>query len=284
MHAVELVGSDGERRRVVVRRYGAWRVEHDPLVAEREWTTLSALARAGIPAPRPIWIDADGAVFGCPTLVTSHLPGRGVLAPRDEADWVRQLAETLGRIHAVRLEASELERLVEQRDGLAELLAHDTPPPRLAEQPGGAEVWSAMRRWSPHLDSSAIALVHGDYWPGNTLWRYGRLTGVVDWEQARRGDPAQDVGCCRLDLALLAGGEAPEAFLRAYEATTGRSLDKLFFWDLYMATRAMEELEHWISGYHDLGRTDITLGIARDRLARFTTAALARAERRPGVP
>jgi hypothetical protein len=51
-----------------------------------------------------------------------------------------------------------------------------------------------------------------------------------------------------------------------------------------MATWAMENLEHWISGYHDLGRTDLTVDVARDRLARFTAAALARAERGPGAP
>jgi aminoglycoside phosphotransferase (APT) family kinase protein len=284
MHAVVLVGADGERRRVVVRRYGAWRLGRDPRVAEREWSTLAALARAGVPVPRPLWLDKGGVVFGCPTLVTSRLPGRGMLTSRDEADWVRQLAETLGRIHAAPLSASELEILLGQHADLADLLERDAPPPDLAKLPGIPEVWSAMRRWWPHLDGSVAALVHGDYWPGNTLWRYGRLTGVIDWEQARRGDPAQDVGCCRLDLALLAGPEASEAFRRAYEAATGRSVHHLFFWDLYMVTWALENLEHWISGYHDLGRTDITVEIARDRLARFTAAALADAERGPGAP
>jgi aminoglycoside phosphotransferase (APT) family kinase protein len=180
MHAVELVGPDAERRRVVVRRYGAWRVGRDPRVSKREWSTLAALARAGVPAPRPIWLDADGEVFGCPTLVTSRLPGRGVLAPRNEAIWVSQLAETLGRIHAVPLSASELGMLLGQRDELADLLVRDAPQPSLVGQPGGPEVWSAMRRWWPRLDGSIASLVHGDYWPGNTLWRYGRLTGVID--------------------------------------------------------------------------------------------------------
>ena len=277
MHAVELRGPGEDRQVVVVRRYGAWRVRHDPRVAEREWSTLVALARAGVPAPRPLWLDTDGAVFGCPTLVTSYLPGRGLLAPRDVEGWVRQLAEALARIHATSLTKSERALLVDQRTGLARLLDRDSPPAELAAQPDGPTVWSAMRRWWPHVDTSAPTLLHGDYWPGNTLWRYGRLTGVIDWEQPRRGNPAQDVGCCRLDLALLIGPEASDLFLPAYQAATGRSFADLFFWDLYMVAWSLEGIEQWVVGYRDLGRTDMTVELARARLARFTADAFQRA-------
>src|SRR5688572_28757261 len=73
MHAVDLVGPGDERRWVVVRRYGAWRLGQDPRVAEQEWATLTALARVGAPTPRPIWLDTSGTVFGCPTIVTSRM-------------------------------------------------------------------------------------------------------------------------------------------------------------------------------------------------------------------
>jgi aminoglycoside phosphotransferase (APT) family kinase protein len=284
MHAVDLIGPNGERRQVVVRRYGAWRLDAEPRVAEREWAVLAVLARAGVPVPRPIWLDNDGAIFGVPTIVISRVPGRGLLAPRDVDGWVRQLAEALGRIHATPLDEAELELLLDQRAKLADLLERDAPPPDLANQPLGPEVWSTMRRWWSRIDVPTPSLLHGDYWPGNTLWRYGRLTGVVDWEQARRGNPAQDVACCRLDLTFLAGPEAAEAFLRAYQAAAGRTIRDLFFWDLYTATWAMGEVEHWVAGYHDLGRTDVKVEDARTRLARFTAAALARSDRGSGEP
>jgi aminoglycoside phosphotransferase (APT) family kinase protein len=277
MHAVDLVGPDGEHRWVVVRRYGDWRVRHDPRVAEQEWATLSALARVGAPTPRPIWLDTSGAVFGCPTIVTSRVPGRGLLAPRDVNAWVGQLAETLAQIHAAPLTERELGILIDPHPELVRLLERDAPPSYLKTQPGGAEAWSAMRRWWPQIEVPAPGLVHGDYWPGNTLWRYGRLSGVIDWEQVRRGDPAQDVACCRLDLTFLAGPGAAKLFLRAYEAASGQSVKRLFFWDLYVATGATEDLEHWVQGYHDLGRTDVTVEEARARRDRFTAAALARA-------
>jgi hypothetical protein len=99
MHAVDLIGPDCERTQVVVRRYGAGSLREDPRVPEREWAVLDALARRGSPTPRPIWRDEAGAIFGCPTIVTSRLPGGGLLAPRDLGGWLRQLAEALAQIY-----------------------------------------------------------------------------------------------------------------------------------------------------------------------------------------
>jgi aminoglycoside phosphotransferase (APT) family kinase protein len=36
-------------------------------------------------------------------------------------------------------------------------------------------------------------VLHGDYWPGNVLWRDGRLVGVIGWEEAAFGDPLADL-------------------------------------------------------------------------------------------
>ena len=281
MHAVELIGPSGERRHVVVRRYGAGTLREDSRTPEREWAALVALGRVGVPAPRPIWLDRDGAVFGCPTMAISRLPGRGLLAPRDVVGWVRQLAEALARVHRAPFDAAELGLFLDQRAELAHLLERDAPPPGLARQPDGPTVWSTLRRWWPHVDPAAPSLVHGDYWPGNTLWRYGRLTGIIDWEQTRRGNPNQDVGYCRLDLAFLHGPEASDGFLRAYEAATAQAVPCLFFWELHAASRAMGSIDQYVSGYRDLGRKDITVEATEARLARFTADALARASGEP---
>jgi aminoglycoside phosphotransferase (APT) family kinase protein len=279
MHAVTLTGPNSACQRIVIRRYGAWRAQNDPGVGAREWAILTALGRAGAPAPRPLWLDEAGTLFGCPTLVTSLLPGRGLLAPRDVPGWVRQQAEAIVLIHAVPLTNAEHSLLIEQRIELAALLERDAPPEELANQPRGTEVWQAMRRWWPQIDTSAPTLLHGDYWSGNTLFHRGRLSGVVDWEQSRRGNPGQDVGCCRLDLALLIGGDAPALFLSAYEAASGRFVPDLFFWDLYMAAWALPSTGEYLVGYRDLGRTDLTLDLVQARLTAFVTDARARADR-----
>jgi aminoglycoside phosphotransferase (APT) family kinase protein len=278
MHAVELVRPNDERRWVVVRRFGAWRLQNYPQAAEQEWAALTALARIEAPTPRPLWLDPSGAVFGCPTIVTSRVPGRGLLAPRDLDSWVRQLAQALASIHAAPLSDDELVLLEDQRDEIARLVVRDGPPERIADKPLGPEVWSTLRRWWPHVKPTEVTLVHGDFWPGNILWRYGRLSGVVDWEQVRRGDPIQDVGCCRLDLTLLFGSAAADTFVQEYVAASGRAPRHLFFWELFIASMALENVPHWIEGYHDLGRTDITAEESQARLERFVTTALTTAE------
>ena len=46
-------------------------------------------------------------------------------------------------------------------------------------------------------------VVHGDLWFGNLLLRRGRLTGVVDWEDADlRGEPVRDLICFAITYAL----------------------------------------------------------------------------------
>ena len=63
--------------------------------------------------------------------------------------------------------------------------------------------------------------IHRDYHHGNTLWSRGRLTGVVDWNQASWGGPGPvDLGHMRWNLALDYGIQAAEQFLAIYRTLT----------------------------------------------------------------
>jgi thiamine kinase-like enzyme len=52
------------------------------------------------------------------------------------------------------------------------------------------------------------ALLHGDFWPGNILWKNGRLTAVIDWEDAALGDPVADFANSRLEILWAYGRKA----------------------------------------------------------------------------
>lgn len=224
MHAVTVADRSGLSHRFVVRR---WTAEPQLLsldqpaseLVDREAAILAALEEADLPTPRLIATDPGGAASGCPSLVMSRLPGRMLLAPADRG-WVRQLAETLVRLHALR----PATRLAPYRSWL-----------------GVGEVPSWTRR--PELWREAIALartpaprwrggfVHHDYQPFNLLWsRSGRLSGIVDWTFASAGPPDEDVTHCRLNLVLLHSARLAEDFRRAYEAAGGRPLDP--WWDV----------------------------------------------------
>ena len=116
-------------------------------------------------------------------------------------------------------------------------------------------------------------LVHGDFWPGNLIWRDDELVGVVDWEEAHVGDPLCDVGISRLDMLWVGGWVAVEAFTQRYfECVQAEA--HLSQYDLRAALRPMENLDEWASAYPKLGRTDITEAHMAARLREFIENAL----------
>jgi aminoglycoside phosphotransferase (APT) family kinase protein len=276
MHAVDLIGPGGDRQHLVVRRYPAERLRRRPDKPQHEFRVLALLRDLGLPAPAPVWVDPTGAMFGHPALVTTRLQGRGLLTPSDGEDWTEQLGRALALVHAAPLEGHDTS-ILPDNDWLAGYVLKDAPAEHVAEHPDGAAVWDALQALWPRVTLAPPALVHGDYWAGNTLWRRGRLVGVVDWDGCSLGDPARDVGYCRMDLAMLIGPAAPDVFLRAYERALGRPVPHLAFWDLLGVTLALPDPRKWLPGYLDLDRADITPDTMRARLRAFIAAALARA-------
>ena len=63
-------------------------------------------------------------------------------------------------------------------------------------------------------------LLHGDFWPGNILWRYGQLVAVIDWEDAALGDPLADVANSRLEILWAFGIDAMQSFTHYYQSLT----------------------------------------------------------------
>ena len=97
MHGVNITERSGTKQRVVVRRYNDYYAQNEPQVVHREYLTLKALEKAGISAPRPIWLAADGHAFGAPTIVETHLAGRANIAPTNVNPYVERLAEAIER-------------------------------------------------------------------------------------------------------------------------------------------------------------------------------------------
>jgi aminoglycoside phosphotransferase (APT) family kinase protein len=136
-----------------------------------------------------------------------------------------------------------------------------------------ARVWDVVHAMWPAI-AYEQRVVHGDFWPGNTVWHSDRLSGVIDWETAALGSASRDVATCRLDLANLFDLETADAFTCCYETAMGARVANLPFWDLLVATGALRYIENWARGYRDLGRTDLSGELARARVEQFARAAL----------
>jgi len=272
VHLVHMLNGDGVKRAVVVRRYGEYWQRVDRAACAREYKLLTALAETDFPAPRPLLLDAEGGAFGAPTVVITRLPGRPECAPRDLSDYLQQMAHTLAQLH--RLPTDGLDFLPNQRD----MVNRSLGSPKETDDPLQQAVWAAaLAAWPIASQSPQRVLVHGDYWPGNMLWRRGRLVGVVDWEQPRLGEPTKDIATCQGDLWVLFGKAAADEFLDRYVAAGGQPVHDLRFWQLLISTWAVPEMPEWAVAYRVLGRPDLTADVATTRIREFAQAAVDRA-------
>ncbi|MCH7735308.1 MAG: phosphotransferase [Chloroflexi bacterium] len=275
MHGVNITEKSGAKLRIVVRRYNNYWAENDPDIASREFKTLELLAKTNVPAPWPIWFETSGDIFGAPTIVQSRLPGRADLAPADLDAWLDRLADALAALHRAEFDSAATAHLKSHPEQLARDLKREGLIRRCAKHPDGERVLRVLDSSWPAMPRQT--LIHTDYWPGNTVWSRGKLTGIVDWEMPALGEPAYDVAYCRQDLAMLFGLDAADRFLTHYEDVSGSRIEQPHFWDLLVATRAMGILSLWLPGYLDLGRTDITKPVMRHRFREFIQRALASA-------
>jgi aminoglycoside phosphotransferase (APT) family kinase protein len=95
----------------------------------------------------------------------------------------------------------------------------------------------------------AVGLVHRDLHPGNVLVAGGRLTGIVDWVHARRGPVEADVSRCRVELAVLAGLDAADAFLERCRPLVPH-YDRA--WDALVVAE-LRPWAHTLLAFNDLG-------------------------------
>jgi len=254
-----------------VRVYRDWEGDAGA-AAQRLHDVLAAVAAVSVLAPRPILTDRAGKLIGEPLIVMSFLPGAPQAPTGQDDAWAEQLASAMVDFHAVPLERmpKDFPREGTPAERLARVLDRDPE----VRDPLWDRVASTLTRIAAHVESNPPVLIHSDFWFGNTIWQEGRLTGIIDWDGARIGDPARDVAGARNDLALLSGADAADAFLARYEADRGPLLD-LAFWDLLASLPPIRWLPHWVEGYTELG-LELSVEQARARLGSWIDNALGR--------
>ncbi len=255
--------------RIVVRRYAVFGDYDRGEKASREFRTFKLLKAHGIPVPQALYLDEEGKLLGGPGIVTRYVPGELVMPPSnppaDPLDWARGLATMLTRIHSVFCDKIARSFLLDANAEATWFARSEAVPDYMAAHPDGAPVWQAVRDRLPDIQSPSPALVHIDYWPGNVLWDKGRITAVVDWEEAAYGDPIIDVAYCRMQMILDGMDEAADEFLAAYQAEMGPAAN-LGFWELAAAARPMADPVGWVEEWAEKERFRHFIASARKRL------------------
>ena len=258
MTAFEFAGADGRARKMILRRHrGGTR-------APDEYRLLLHLRAAGLPVPTPVLLDRPGG-----WLVLDYIEGAPDFAPADPGGRARRLATQLADIH--RLDVAKLAFLQGQEMDLAKRY-----PATLGEPSDRAQIRAVLATAWPPPGGNRPTLLHGDFWPGNLLWRDGALVAVIDWEDAELGAPLADLAISRLDIMMIHGADAFEEFTQAYREASGADLAALPYWDLCAALRAPIDWAEWSDGWPELGRDDITAATMREGHGRFVAQALAK--------
>jgi aminoglycoside phosphotransferase (APT) family kinase protein len=264
MTAFEIALPGGRTRTLIVRQHGEVERRGNPRIAADEFRLLQALQTVRLAVPAPLYLDTSREILPAPYLVLEYVEGAPEFAPPDLDDLVRQLASYLAQVHRVDLSNPALPFLRRHGKG------YGPRPGELDVSLQEGRIRDALEAAWPLAHLNEPALLHGDFWPGNVLWKDGRLVAVVDWEDARVGDPLADVGNARLELLWAFGREAVQRFMEAYQSRMPNlDLADLPFWDLCAALRPAGKLAGW-------GLDPATENAMRERHRWFVDQALGR--------
>ncbi len=239
--------TSSQKLELILRRAGGGTMNADQITLEQEFKVLEAAREVGVRVAKPVAYFKE--VLGKEAFVSERLHGEAVgrrVVNRPEfaaarASLPKRLAEELAKIHSINLE--NLEFLPGTRDFNAAMylisrlrseLDHTLEPHPVTEL---ALLW--LERNVPVQES--VLFVHGDFRIGNLMVSPTELIGVLDWEFAHLGDPAEDLAWLSVrawrfgnDAARLGGIGQIEPYLEHYNVLTNRNitLEQLFFWEV----------------------------------------------------
>ena len=241
--ALEIERSDGQTRKMIVRRHGKADLKQNPHIAADEFKLLQILRSAGLAAPRPYYVDQSGEIFATPCVVIEYIEGRPEFAPSHLPDFILKLATRLSGIHHIDGSTLDLSFLPEQAERVTRKLAER--PAKVDDSLDEGRIRATLEAVWPLPRRNKSVLLHGDFWPGNILWEKGEPVAVIDWEDAAVGDPLADLANSRLEILWAFGSDAMRDFTGHYKAMTTVDFTDLPYWDLCAALRPVSKIAEW---------------------------------------
>src|SRR6478609_142117 len=212
--AFETIDLRGAAQKLIVRRHGSVDFSQNPQIAAEEFTLLQALCSHGLPVPKPYYLDESNDILPTPYLVTEYVEADPGIPESFPILLAEQLAENLVAIHALDWQAAGIGFLPRQLRRFERRVLNR--PAQLDETLSEGRIREALEHHSARHQVNESVLLHGDYWPGNTMWRNHDLVAVIDWEDAGIGDPLADIANCRMELFWTYGSDPTQAFLDRY--------------------------------------------------------------------
>ena len=277
MVAFELEDAAGQQRTLIKRSYGKGQLTAVPSPIECEFRLLHITQSLGFATPAPFYLDLSGEIFPEPYLVIEFIRGQMLFAPADLDHHLYQLASHLAQIHGTDYTNYDLSFLPRRVNGCAEM--ERKRPKQPTTSLNEAHIRKTLATLQPWPQHNLSTLLHGDYWPGNSLWRDDKLIAVIDWEDAEWGDPLCDLAKSRSEIAWIFGIEAMNSFTRFYQSLMSLDETHLPYWDLCAALRFIrlfgDTLAEAGTFFIPFGRDDVNERTIRENMGVFIERALA---------
>jgi aminoglycoside phosphotransferase (APT) family kinase protein len=243
---VDVKTPEGELE-LLVRRAAGGTIYSETLSLKQEYQVLQAAYESGVKAPKPYGYLEDLA--GREAFVMERLEGESIgrrVVRKQEFAATRealpqQLAEELTKIHAIPTERLPSLPGAQTEPAAPHVLETLERELDLLEEPHPA-IELGLSWLHEHLPQShGIVLNHGDFRVGNFVVDEEGLVGVLDWEFAHLGDPADDLAWPLVrawrfgeDHLRFGGISEAEPYLERYNDLTGReiSTEDLFYWEV----------------------------------------------------
>jgi len=239
MTGLDIALVDGKKTKLILRQHGEIDRQQNPHIAVDEFRLLQILQSKGLPVPAPVFLDASGEIFPHPYSVLEYVEGKPDLTPGHLPDFIFQFASLLSRIHQIDRTKEDLVFLLDAGKGFGER------PVILDHSLSEGIIRDVLESIHPFPELNKPVLLHGDFWPGNILWNEGEVAAIIDWEDAKIGDPLADVANSRLELLWAFGVEAMATFTHTYKSLTKYHFAHLPYWDLCAALRPATKLSTW---------------------------------------
>ena len=239
IEAIEYELAEGEYQQVVVRRHGAadWKILEED-VTTTEFSLQTILFEAGFPVPEPLLLDVSGSVLPSPFLVMAMVQGVTVVDDVHLQNALHQMADFLQGLHNLDTETLSLPaRLPRGEDPVNGALQY------VPDTAANAALRAAIACWV--TKPAENTLLHGDFWPGNILWKDNKIAAVIDWEDAAIGAAASDLAGCRCEIMAMYGEPAMETFTNRYLAGATREMSDLPLWEVYGGFAALGTMGDW---------------------------------------
>jgi aminoglycoside phosphotransferase (APT) family kinase protein len=252
MTEFEIERADGSKARRIARQPSEWKFTQIADAAEVEARTIRQVKMAGIAVPKVLFVEQASEEVPHPFYVLEYVEGHPNLSPANVSRFVEDYASQLAKIHKINLWAMDFSFL--PRPTIERRPRDEVSNAKLRE----AEIQQAIEQHQDRKGANPNVLRHGDFWPGNVIWREEKIVAVIDWEETVIGEPLFDLAISRLDLLWVVGMKAMEEFTERYFLLTKFDASGMAYWDLVASLRPMANLGGWASSYPGLGRPDIT--------------------------